>query len=143
MVLCCLRQHGLYAKPEKCEFERQSIQFLGLVISTEGFKMDPQKVTAVLDWPAPSDKKGVQRFVGFANFYKRFIKGFSAIISPITQLTKQNIRFHWNSEAQAAFSTLKELFTSASILSHLDPTLPYLLEIDASETAVGAVISQR
>ena len=85
----------------------------------------------------------MQRFVGFANFYRRFIKGFSTIIFPITQLTKQNIRFHWSPEAQTAFSVLKKLFTTAPILRHLDPTLPYLLDVDASEVAVGAVISQR
>lgn len=90
-VLCQLCQHGLCAKPENCELEWQIIQFLGLVVSMEGFKMDSQKVASILDWSAPSDKKGVQCFVGFANFYRRFIKGFSAIISPITQLTKQNI----------------------------------------------------
>lgn len=80
--LCCLHLHGLYAKPEKCEFEQQSIQFLGLVISTEGIKMDPQKVSAILTWPTPTNKKGVQQFVGFSNVYRRFIKNFSAIITP-------------------------------------------------------------
>lgn len=78
-VLGRLRQHGLYAKPEKCEFEQQSIQFFGLIISVEGVKMDPQKISAILEWPAPADKKGIQRFIGFANFYRKFIKGFSAI----------------------------------------------------------------
>lgn len=90
-VLTWLQQHGLYAKPEKCEIELQSIQFLGLIISIEGIKMDLQKVTAILDWPAPADKKGVQRFIGFANFYWKFIRGFSAIIAPITELTRQGI----------------------------------------------------
>ena len=142
-VLKRLRIHGLYAKPEKCEFERRSIQFLGLIISVNGIEMDPQKVTAILDWPAPVDKKGVQRFVGFANFYRKFIRGFSNIIAPITSLTKQTVRFHWSPEAQGAFEALKKLFTSASVLKHPDPSLPYILEVDASETAVGAVLSQR
>ena len=131
------------AKAEKCVFEQNSIPFLGLIISTEGIEMGPQKVSAILDWPPPSDKKGVQRFVGFANFYRRFIKGFSNIIAPITHLTKKNIRFQWTPEAQSAFSVLKKHFTSAPILSHPDPALPYLLEVDASDVAVGAVISQR
>ena len=142
-VLGRLRQHGLYVKAEKCEFERSSIPFLGLIISTEGIEMDPQKVSAMLDWPPPSDKKGVQRFVGFANFYRKFIKGFSHIITPITQLTKKSVRFQWTPEAQSAFLVLKKLFTSAPVLNHPDPTLPYLLEVDASEVAVGAVLSQR
>ena len=142
-VLNRLRLHGLYAKAEKCEFELHTIQFLGLVISPTGIEMDPKEVSAILDWPVPLDKKGVQRFIGFANFYRRFIKGFSSIVAPITQLTRQNFRFHWNSEAQKAFDTLKGLFTSAPILSHPNPVLPFLLEVDASEVAVGAVISQR
>lgn len=101
--------------------------------------MDPQKVSAILEWPVPTDKKGV-RFVGFANFYRKIIKGFSAIITPITQLTKQNLRFCWNPEAQDAFETLKKCFTSAPILIHPDPSLPYIFEVNASETAVGGVV---
>lgn len=142
-VLLTLRKHGLYAKAEKCEFEKKSIQFLGLIISTGGVAMDPQKVQAILDWPTPSDKKGVQRFVGFANFYRRFIRNFSSIISPITQVTRLHVRFLWSSEAQSAFEKLKSLFTSAPILRHPDPALPYILEVDASEVATGAVLSQR
>ncbi|KAM5191590.1 uncharacterized protein ACMZJ9_000682 [Mantella aurantiaca] len=142
-VLARLRQHGLYAKAEKCEFEKDRIQFLGLIVSTQGIEMDPQKVSAILDWPVAVDKKGVQRFVGFANFYRRFIKGFSAIIAPITHHTKQNLRSSWSSEAQEAFNQLKTLFTSAPILRHPDPMLPYVLEVDASENATGAILSQR
>ncbi|XP_073465040.1 uncharacterized protein [Aquarana catesbeiana] len=142
-VLARLRLHGLYAKAEKCEFEQESIPFLGLIISVEGIKMDPHKVAAILDWPAPTDKKGVQRFIGFANFYRKFIKGFSAIIEPITQLTKQGVRFHWSPEAQSAFESLKRLFTSAAVLKHPDSSLPFVLEVDASESAVGAILSQR
>lgn len=104
-VLGRLRQHGLYAKGEKCESEQRCIQFLGLVISLEGIKMNSQRISAILDWPAPTDKKGVQSFVGFANFYRKFIQGFSTIITPIMQLTKQNLHFPWTSETQAAFDT--------------------------------------
>lgn len=142
-VLTRLRQHGLYAKLEKCELELQCIQFLGLIISPEGIKMDPQKVSAILDWPAPIDKKGVQRFIGFANFYRKFIKGFSLIIAPITELTRQGSQFCWTPKEQSAFEELKALFTSATILKHPNPALPFVLEVDASEIAVGAVLSQR
>lgn len=142
-VLSTLRKHGLYVKADKCDFEKTSIQFLGLIISTEGIAMDPKKVEAILDWPAPSDKKGVQRFVGFSNFYRRFVKDFSTTIAPITQLTHQKVRFQWSPEAQTAFDKLKNLFTSAPILRHPDPTLPYVLEVDASEVATGAILSQR
>lgn len=90
-VLGRIHQHGLYSKGEKCELEQCSIKFLGLVISPEGIKIDSQKVSAILDWSAPTNKKGIQRFVGFAYYSRRFIRGLSAIITTITQLTKQNL----------------------------------------------------
>ncbi|XP_073462540.1 uncharacterized protein [Aquarana catesbeiana] len=126
-VLTILRTHGLYVKAKKSDFEKETIYFLGLVISTKGVAMDPQKVKAILDWPAPSDKKGIQRFIGFSNFYRRFIKNFSAIIAPITQLTRLHSRFQWSPEAQTAFDRLKTVFVSAPVLQHPDPTLPYVL----------------
>lgn len=142
-VLSVLRKHGLFLKGEKCEFEKTTIQFLGFIISTKGVAMDPQKVRTIQEWPAPSDKKGIQRFFGFANFYRRFIRGFSSIISPITRLTCQQAKFQWPQEAQEAFNKLKDLFTSAPILQHPDPALSYVLEVDASESATGAILSQR
>lgn len=105
--------------------------------------MDPQKVTSVLEWPAPADRKAVQRIVGFTKFYRKCIKNFSGIITPITQLTKQHVPFRWTPEAQTAFEQLKTLFTSAPILKHPDPSLAYVLEVDASESALGAISSQR
>lgn len=105
--------------------------------------MDPQKVKSILEWPTPTDRKSTQRFIGFANFFRKFIKNFSAIVSPITQLTGQNIRFSWTPAAQAVFDQLKTVFTSAPILQHPDPVSPYVLEVDASENAVGAILSQR
>lgn len=142
-VLGRLCEHHLYAKAKKCDFKRQTITFLGLVISAEVISMDPQKVAAILEWPGPIDRKAVQRFVGFANFYRKFIKNFSCIITSIIQLTKQHVPFRWTPEAQGAFEQLKALFTSALILKHPNPALAYVLEVDASENAVGAILSQR
>lgn len=142
-VLTILKQHKLYLKVEKCEFERSVVQFLGFIISADGIAMDPQKIQAIQDWPAPSDKKGVQRFIGFANFYRKFISGFSTIVAPITQLTRQHNSFRWSEAAQEAFLKLKDLFSSAPILHHPDPSQPYVLEVDASEIATGAILSQR
>jgi len=143
-VLQRLIQHQLYAKAEKCEFHRTSTSFLGYVISHEGVAMDDSKVRAVLEWPRPRTLKELQRFLGFANFYRRFIRNFSGIAAPLTSMTKrQSTRLTWSNEAIQAFQELKERFTTAPILRHPDPELPFIVEVDASSTGIGAVLSQR
>ncbi|XP_077319414.1 uncharacterized protein LOC143941246 [Lithobates pipiens] len=141
-VLGWLKDHGLFAKAEKCEFEKETIQFLGLIISTTGISMDPQKVKSILEWATPTARKSTQRFIGFANFYRKFIKNVSAINAPITQLTGQSTRFSWTPAAQVAFDQLKTLFTSAPILQHSDSASPYVLEVDALEPSCLSVKEQ-
>ncbi|KAM4697828.1 carboxypeptidase O-like [Rhinophrynus dorsalis] len=106
-MLGCLLKHGLYAKMEKCIFETQEIDFWG--ISPGCIKMDPRKITAIFNWPSPTDKKTIQRFIGFANFYHRFIQGFSHLIAPLTALRKNANSFQWSPEAQSSFNTLNQL----------------------------------
>lgn len=142
-VLSILRQHGLCAKLEKCEFATSSTEYLGYIISEDGIAMDQRKVAAVIEWPVPKTKKEVQAFLGFSNYYRRFIKNFSKIARPLTSLTRKSKPFVWSSEAQDAFDTLKEQFTSAPILRHVDLSLPFQVEPDASYFAIGAVLSQR
>ncbi|XP_053319615.1 uncharacterized protein LOC128491323 [Spea bombifrons] len=142
-VLNRLQENQLYAKIEKCTFETTRIEYLGFIITPGHIEMDPKKVEAILQWPTPTSVKAVQRFVGFANYYRRFINSFSRIIRPITQLTTKQNRFQWTPQAQHAFELLKQKFTTAPILVLPDPEKPYFLEVDASETAVGAVLSQR
>ncbi len=128
---------------EKCEFH-QTNTFLGYVISQDGVSMDDKKVQAVLDWPQPQTVKELQRFLGFANFYRRFIRNFSSIASPLTAMTKRNTsRLVWFSEALRSFQELKARFTSAPILRHPDPERQFTVEVNASNTGVGAVLSQR
>ena len=103
--------------------------------------MDPSKVQAVTDWPPPKNVKAVQSFLGFANFYRRFINNFSAIVRPLSNLTRKETPFRW-SKKQEAFTTLKKVFTSAPILVHADPSKPFILETDASDIAIGAILSQ-
>jgi hypothetical protein len=107
-----LREHGLYAKLEKCEFDKSSMAFLGYVISPDGIFMDKSKVETIQCWATPSSVKDVQRFLGFANFYRRFIKGYSKIATPFITLTCKDKPFSWNPTTQAAFDTLKMTFTS-------------------------------
>ena len=143
-VLQRLLSHQLFVKAEKCVFHADTVSFLGFVVARGDLRMDPAKVSAVLDWPRPSSLKQLQRFLGFANFYRRFIRNFSALAAPLTALTKSTQRsFAWSSEAESAFVDLKQRFTSAPVLVYPDPAVPFLVEVDASDVAVGAVLSQR
>ncbi|KAJ8365317.1 hypothetical protein SKAU_G00141480 [Synaphobranchus kaupii] len=105
-------------------------------------RVDPKKVQAVTDWPTPSSRKQLQRFLGFANFYRRFIRSDSQVVSPLTKLTSTAIPFRWGPDAEGAFIKVKRLFSSAPILVHPDPTRQFVVETDASDTGVGAVLSQ-
>ncbi|KAL0195064.1 hypothetical protein M9458_008636, partial [Cirrhinus mrigala] len=143
-VLQRIIQHKLYAKEEKCQFHQQSIAFLGYVISPEGVAMDDSKVNAVRDWPRPKTLKELQRFLGFSNFYRRFIRNFSTVAAPLTSMVKRGkVRLTCSPDAVQAFHELWQRFTTAPILRHPDPQLPFLVEVDASSTGVGAVLSQR
>ncbi len=141
-MLATLREHGLYAKLEKCEFDKSSVVFLGYVISPNGIFMDKSKVETIQCWATPSLVKDVQRFLGFANFYCQFIKGYSKITTPLTALTCKDKPFSWNRTAQATFDTFKMAFTSALVLIHLDLAKPFIVEMDASDFALGTILSQ-
>ncbi len=142
-VLQRLLENGLFVKAEKYAFHAQSVPFLGYIISSEGMRMDPDKVKAVVDWPTPDSRKALQRFLGFANFYRRFIRNFSQLAVPLTALTSTKTTFRWSGAAEAAFTNLKSCFVSAPILIAPDPTRQFVVEVDVSEVGVGAVLSQR
>ena len=141
-VLERLRESGLHLKPEKCEFFRKEVKYLGLIIGRDGIKMDPEKVKTVRDWPTPEKLVDVQSFLGFANFYRRFIKGYSEIVRPLTALTKKDCKWKWEPEQQAAFDLLKNVFTSSPILTRFDPDRDIVLETDASDYVSAGVLSQ-
>lgn len=116
-------------KVEKCEFHQGTISFLGYVISPRGFKMDYSKVRAVTEWPELMTVKELQRFLGFTNFYRRFIQNYSSIATPLTSLLKsQPKRLKWSKQARAVFIHLKKSFTTAPVLRHLDPDHPFIVE---------------
>ena len=143
MVLEWLRAEGLCLKPSKCQFHVQEVAFLGFLVGPEGVRMDSAKVEAITTWPVPKSVHDVRVFLGLANFYRRFIKNFSKLALPMTSLLKKNRRFRWDKEAQAAFDALKTAFTTAPILRHFDPSLPLVVEADASDRAEGGIVSQR
>ncbi len=106
--------------------------------------MDESKVHVVLNWPLPFNIKELQCFLGFANFYRRFIRGFSSIAAPLTNMTKKGSRrLQWTAEAHKAFDQLKRQFTTAPILHHPDPNSPFVVEVCASNIGIGAILSQR
>ncbi|KAK7913158.1 hypothetical protein WMY93_013369 [Mugilogobius chulae] len=142
-VLRTLLDNQLYVKAEKCEFHVSSVSFLGMVVAQGQLKMDQDKVQAVKDWPTPSCRKDVQRFLGFANFYRKFIKNFSSIAAPLHVLTSSKFQFSWSAQAEEAFQKLKNLFTSAPVLTLPQPSQQFVVEVDASDVGIGAVLSQR
>jgi hypothetical protein len=142
-VLDIMREHNLYLRPEKCEFEKTRIEYLGVIISHNQVEMDPVKVDGVREWPTPKTKKDVQSFVGFANFYRRFIEGFSHHARPLFDLTKKDVKFDWGKSQQDAFEKLKSLITSHPVLSLPDHTLPFRVQADGSGIATGAVLEQQ
>ncbi|KAG1930726.1 hypothetical protein F2P79_022123, partial [Pimephales promelas] len=143
-VLKRLIDNQLYAKVSKCEFHRTRISLLGYIISANGVLMDDSKVSAVGNWPQPSSVKELQRFLSFANFYRRFIRNFSVTAAPLTSLLQGGGKyFKWTAECTAAFAQLKERFTSAPILRHPDPEKEFIIEVDASNTGVRVILSQR
>lgn len=140
-VLRRLRKHGLYCKPEKCEFSTETTEFLGFIVTPEGLKMDESKVRVIQEWPRPRNVREIQSFLGFANFYRRFIRNYSAITVPLTRLTRKSARWEWTSVVQGAFDSLKKAFTSAPILTHWKPDRRLIVETDASDYAIAAILS--
>jgi hypothetical protein len=141
-VLQRLREAGLYAKLSKCEFFVTETKFLGLIVGRDGFKMDPEKVRTILEWKTPRSATDVLRFNGFCNFYRRFIKNYSKIVTPLINLTKKSAVFNWSLECQDAFETLKQTVISAPTLRPFDWTKEAILETDASDFVSGGVLSQ-
>ncbi|SOV04806.1 uncharacterized protein UDID_17198 [Ustilago sp. UG-2017a] len=144
-VLAHLRQAGLYAKAEKCQFSTSQTKFLGFVVSDQGVTMDPSKTEVITNWPVPKSVHDVQVFLGFCNFYRKFIPQYSRTAYPLTQLLRkeaQSTPFAWNHAAQHAFEQLHSSFSTDTILHHFDPAQPIIVETDASDFAVAAVLSQ-
>jgi hypothetical protein len=143
-VLKRLRDNRLAVSVEKCEWAKEEVQFLGYVIGREGIKMSQEKVEGILEWKSPKSLLEVQQFLGFANFCRRFIQDYSRIARPLTELTRGDGKnWTWTKEAELAFTELKQRFTSAPILAHFNPANPVIVETDASDFALGAVLSQR
>lgn len=148
MVTDRLSEYKLYTKPSKCAFFQTRIEFLGFIVGTDGIQMDLERVKAVKEWQAPTSYHDIQVFMGFTNFYRKFIKGYSRITAPTTALLKGSVNgrkagpFQWPEEASQSFQRLKDAFMSATILRHWDLEKRTRVETDASDKAISGILSQ-
>lgn len=143
LVLQRMIDAGLQIDIKKCEFSVKSTKYLGFIVEAEkGIRMDPDKVRAIMVWKAPKSVKGVQSFLGFANFYRRFIKNFSDIVMPLVNVTRKDQTFKWDTEQNAAFEKLKKIFTTAPVLAQFDPERETIVETDSSGWCVGGALMQ-
>ena len=142
MVLRTLIRANLKLKPSKCHLFRKSVKFLGHIISSEGIKPDPAKLESLLQWPVPVDKEGVQSFLGFVSYYRRYVKNFALLAEPLIHLTRKNIKFRWDVDCDGAFKKLRDALIDYPILAYPDFTKPFVLTTDASAIGLGAVLSQ-
>jgi transposase InsO family protein len=140
-VLRRLRANGLYANAEKCSFSVDTVEYLGFILSPSGLSMDPAKVQTIQDWPEPRKVKDIQSFLGFANFYRRFIPDYADITIPLTRLTRKDAPWKFSDECRSAFNALKSAFVSAPVLAHWSPDLQTIVETDASDYAIAAILS--
>ena len=127
----------------KCELHKLKISFLGYVVSKDGVKTDPEKIKAVAEWPQPENAKQMQSFLGFCNYYRNFIGNFSEIAKPLFKMTSKKENFEWNEEGLAAFNKLKEMLTSPPVIAYPDHEKQFFIECDASNYAIGDVLSQK
>ncbi|MBW0555235.1 hypothetical protein O181_094950 [Austropuccinia psidii MF-1] len=142
IFLARLRANNLFVKASKCLFHVSSVEYLGYIFSSEGLMMDQEKVHQVLNFPPPRNLKALQSFLVFSNFYSHLIKDYFKKISSLTKFLKKDSCFPLNEEALGKFHKLKEPFTTAPILSHFNTSIPTILDIDSSDYALGAVLSQ-
>ena len=137
-----LRQAGLKLKAKKCHLFRESVLYLGHVVSREGVATDPEKIRVVKEWPTPTNAKEVQSFLGLASYYRRFIAGFANIARPLHRLTGKSHTFAWSADCEDAFQELKKRLQESPILAYPDPKEEFILDTDASNEGIGAVLSQ-
>lgn len=141
-VLDALSEAQLYAKPSRCKFRMAAVKFLGHVVSASGIATDPEKISAMHEFPTSTAMSHVRSFLGMANYYRRFIKDFARIAAPLSNLTGKAVTFAWTAACQESFDELKRMLVSAPILQMPDPSRQFHVTTDASGFALGAVLEQ-
>ena len=141
-VLDKAKQMNLKLNKDKCQIEKTEIKYIGHILSKDGLKADPDKIKAVLDMPAPTDKKGLERFNGMIQYLAKFIPNLSEISAPIRKLCEGNVAWHWDSEQEDSFNKLKKLVTNTPVLQYYDVNKDVTLSVDSSMLGLGAVLFQ-
>lgn len=144
VVLERLQKHRYYCKLSKCEFFKRSVTFLGHVVSSDGVRPDPRKTAVIRDWPTPRNVSELRSFLGLANYFRKFLQGYSSVVAPLTALLSKKASWPdgWDSRCDAAFEQVKQALISAPVLALPDPTQPYEVICDASAFAIGAILLQ-
>jgi hypothetical protein len=140
-ILDIMQAQSLYAKESKCEFGMRELLYLGHIINGQGVQVHQEKISAILDWPMPKNLMELRGFFGLCSYYKRFVKGFSQLGAPLTDLTKKGA-FHWTEESQQTFDKMKEVMSICPVLALPDFSQPFVLECDASRVGIGVVLMQ-
>ena len=133
---------GLKLKPAKCLFFQEKVQYLGHIVSREGITPDSDRVEKVASWPVPTSTQTVQQFLGLANYYRRFIRDFSAIAKPLHRLTKKGATFKWTETCQSSFDKLRKCLCTPPVTVFPDVSQKFILDTDASDCGIGRVLSQ-
>jgi len=142
-VLRRLEENDLYIKPEKCVWKVRKIGFLGVVIGPSRIEIEKEKVDRVLSWPEPRNVKDVRKFLGLANYYRRFIKDFAQVARPMNVLTRKDVKWQWGVEQQKAFDELKRVFTTKPVLVVPDLDKEFRVEANMSNYTTGGVLSMK
>lgn len=137
------RDANIKLKPQKCTFAKDSVKFLGHIVSTDGIRPDPDKIEIVKSYPVPTSSKKIKQLLGLVSYYRCFIQDFSSIASPLYKLLKKNVKFQWSDECQMAFKFLIDCLISHPILAYPDFTLSFQLYVDPSGTAIGMTLGQK
>ena len=142
-VFSRLRAAGLKLKLSKCDFLRKEIIYLGHVISQRGVRVNPKKIDAIARFPEPTSKRNVKQFLGLAGFFRKFVRNFSQIAAPLTDILKNEVPFRWEDKEREAFVQLKEALSNPPVLKFPDFNLPFFVATDASEIGLGACLMQK
>ena len=142
-VFTTLREAGLESRPKKCRLFKKRVVSLGHVVSEEGVSTDPEKIKAVCEWPTPTSASALRSFLGLCSYYRRFVRGFANIAAPLHRLTENGRAFVWTSECDVAFQRLKQVLSQAPVLAYPTSAGAFVLDTDASNTGIGAVLSQK